>query len=51
MKKLYLFLLAFVACTFQMAVAQTVKIGDLYYTLSGSTAQVVKDQTSDKSCL
>ena len=49
MKKLYLFLLAFAACTFQMAVAQTVKISDLYYNLSGSTAQVVADQTSDKS--
>lgn len=48
MKKIYLFLLALCACFIQMY-AETVKIGNLYYSLSATTAQVVKDQSSDKS--
>ena len=48
MKKIYLFLLALCACFIQMY-AETVKIGNLYYSLGTTTAQVVKDQSSDKS--
>ena len=48
MKKIYLFLLALCACLIQMY-AETVKIGNLYYSLSATTAQVVNDQSSDKS--
>ena len=48
MKKFSLFVLALLACTLTFA-ETIVKIGDLYYSLGTTTAQVVKDQTSDKS--
>ena len=48
MKKIYLFLLALCACFIQMY-AETVKLNGLYYSLGTTTAQVVKDQSSDKS--
>ena len=48
MKKIYLFLLALCACFIQMY-AETVKLNGLYYSLGTTTAQVVKDQSSDNS--
>ena len=47
MKKIFFTLLALLACSFSFA--EIVKIGDLYYSLSSNTAQVVKDQTSNNS--
>ena len=46
MKKLFT-LLAIVACTFSYA--EIVQIDSLYYSLGTTTAQVVKDQTSNNS--
>ena len=48
MRRLYLYLLALVAGTTSLF-AETVLLDGLYYSLGSTTAQVVKDQTSDKS--
>ena len=47
MKKIIFTLFAVMACT--LTYAEIVRLGDLYYSLGTTTAQVVKDQTSDKS--
>ena len=47
MKRFTLSLLALLACI--VSFAETVKIGDLYYSLGNTTATVVQDQSSDKS--
>jgi len=47
MKKYLFTLLALMACT--LGYAETIRIGDLYYSLGTTTAQVVKDQSSDQS--
>lgn len=48
MKKILFTLIALMVCALTFA-ATTVQIGDLYYSLGTTTAQVIKDQTSDKS--
>ena len=48
MKRLFLTLLTFSVCM-GTAMAETVKIGNLYYSLGSTTATVVSDQSSDKS--
>ena len=48
MKKIYLFLFALVTGTTSLF-AETVKLNGLYYSLGTTTAQVVADQSSDKS--
>ena len=47
MRKTILFALALTTCAFVFA--ETVNINGLYYSLGTTTAQVVKDQTTDKS--
>ena len=47
MRKIFT-LLALMACTLTFA-ATTVQIGDLYYSLGTTTAQVIKDQTTNNS--
>ena len=47
MKKFTLFLLALAACA--SVLAENVKINGLYYSLGNTTAQVISDQSSDKS--
>ena len=47
MRKIIFTLLALLACT--ISYAEIVRLGDLYYSLGNTTAQVVKDQTTDKS--
>ena len=47
MKRFTLSLFALMACI--VSFAETVKIGDLYYSLGNTTATVVQDQSSDKS--
>ena len=47
MKKLALFLLALMACT--LTFAENVKLNGLYFSLGTTTAQLIADQSSDKS--
>ena len=47
LKKSIFTLLALMACT--LSFAEIIEFGGLYYSLGTTTAQVVKDQTSDKS--
>ena len=46
--KRHLFLIALIASATSLF-AETVKLNGLYYSLGSTTAQVVKDQSSDKS--
>ena len=47
MKRISLFMLALMACT--LTFAENVKLNGLYFSLGTTTAQLIADQSSDKS--